>query len=311
MAGVTGGLGRGLDALLGGAQSSTGVSGINHNENAIDARQIKIDMIVANPNQPRKEFSAEALKDLSESIRAKGVLQPVLVRPVAGRKDRFELVAGERRLRASKLAGLDEIPAVIRDMTDLESMAIALIENLQREDLNPIEEASGYQELISKFGLSQEQLARQVGKSRSALSNSMRLLTLSESIQGAIGESKISAGHGRALMAVADDAVREELFQLIMSEGLSVRQAEGAASYFKENGKLPKMPLSGDEVKAKPKKKEPKSKDENLERIKGRLESALETKIVFSGSHNKGKMTINFSSEEELERLVAILELRS
>jgi ParB family chromosome partitioning protein len=307
MAGVTGGLGRGLDALLGGGR---GADENTAPEASIDARQIGIDMIVANPNQPRKEFSPEALKDLSESIRAKGVLQPVLVRPVAGRRNRFELVAGERRLRASKLAGLEEIPALVKEMTDLESMAIALIENLQREDLNPIEEAKGYQELISKFGLSQDQLAGQVGKSRSALSNSMRLLTLSEPVQNAIGAGKISAGHGRALMAVADDDARDELFDRLMNSGLSVRQCEGAASYFKEHGELPEgdAPLKR---KSAAKKKEPRKIDENLELIKERLESALETKVAFSGSKNKGKLTISYADEQELERLVAILELRS
>ncbi|WP_027177283.1 ParB/RepB/Spo0J family partition protein [Maridesulfovibrio hydrothermalis] len=308
MAGVTGGLGRGLDALLGGGKGDDTEE--RSSAALIDARQIDIDMIVTNPNQPRKEFAPEALKDLSESIRSKGVLQPILVRPIAGRKDRFELVAGERRLRASKLAGLGEIPALVKEMTDLESMAIALIENLQREDLNPIEEAKGYQELISKFGLSQEQLSGQVGKSRSTLSNSMRLLTLAEPIQNAIGNGKITAGHGRALMAVADESAREELFNRVLSEGMSVRQSEGAAVYFKENGRLPE----GDVSKPKPaarKKKEPKKLEESLVRIKGRLESALETKISFSGSYSKGKMTINYSNEEELERIVAILELRS
>lgn len=309
MAGVTGGLGRGLDALLGGAKG--GAESVDKDV-SINARQIDIDKIVANPNQPRKEFSPDALKDLSESIRSKGVLQPILVRPVHGHSDRYELVAGERRLRASKLAGLGEIPALIRDLTDLESMAIALIENLQREDLNPIEEARGYQELISKFGLSQEQLAGQVGKSRSALSNSMRLLTLSDSIQEAIGSGSITAGHGRALMAVTDEAVREDLFARIIEGGMSVRQAETAASYFKEHGVLPDENPDLDKMKAaKRKKREPKVADEGLERIKGRLESALETKISFSGSQNKGKLSISYTSEEELERLVAILELRS
>ncbi|NDV26201.1 ParB/RepB/Spo0J family partition protein [Desulfovibrio sp. JC010] len=308
MAGVTGGLGRGLDALLGGGK---GVDENSASEASIDARQIDIDMIVANPNQPRKEFSPEALKDLSESIRAKGVLQPVLVRPVLGRKDRFELVAGERRLRASKLAGLGEIPALVKEMTDLESMAIALIENLQREDLNPIEEAKGYQELITKFGLSQEQLAGQVGKSRSALSNSMRLLTLSEPVQDAIGNGKISAGHGRALMAVADDAARDELFDRLMSSGLSVRQCEGAATYFKEHGELPEGEVVAKPKPGKSKKKEPKEIDEDLEILKSRLEEALETKVSFSGSQKKGKLTISYADEQELERLVAILELRS
>ncbi|WP_320006863.1 ParB/RepB/Spo0J family partition protein [Maridesulfovibrio sp.] len=308
MAGVTGGLGRGLDALLGGGKGADEKSSA---EVSIDARKIDIDMIVANPNQPRKEFSPEALKDLSESIKAKGVLQPILVRPVAGRRDRFELVAGERRLRASKLAGLGEIPALVKEMTDLESMAIALIENLQREDLNPIEEAKGYQELITKFGLSQEQLSGQVGKSRSALSNSMRLLTLSEPMQDAIGNGKITAGHGRALMAVNDDNARDELFDRLMNSGMSVRQCEGAAAYFKENGELPENEVVTKKKSANGKKKEPKKADENLERIKDRLESALETKVSFSGSQKKGKLSISYANEEELERLVAILELRS
>lgn len=303
MAGVTGGLGRGLDALLGGAKIDTQGS-----SSSVDVRQINIDKIVANPNQPRKEFDPEGLKDLAESIKAKGVLQPVLVRPIAGRKDSFELVAGERRLRASKLAGLKEMPVLVKEMTDLESMAIALIENLQREDLNPIEEAKGFQELITKFGLSQEQLAGQVGKSRSALSNSMRLLSLSEPVQNAIGKGEISAGHGRALMSITDEEVRSELFKKILSEGLSVRQAESSVLYFKENGSLPAGKIESAKT-ANRKKKEPKQIDEELQNVKVRLEDSLGTKVSFSGSHNKGNLTIKYSSEVELARIISLLEM--
>ncbi|WP_031482261.1 ParB/RepB/Spo0J family partition protein [Maridesulfovibrio frigidus] len=304
MAGVTGGLGRGLDALLGGAK-------LNEKDSAsiVDARQIDISRIIANPNQPRKEFAPEALKDLADSIKTKGVLQPVLVRPIAGRRDSFELVAGERRLRASKLAGLSEIPVLVKEMTDLESMAIALIENLQREDLNPIEEAKGFQELISKFGLSQEQLAGQVGKSRSTLSNSMRLLTLSEPIQSSIGKGEISAGHGRALISIADDEARGELFRKVLSDGLSVRQAESTVSYFKEHGSLPEGEVAAPLKGASRKKKEPKEMDDKLRQFKNQLELSLETKVVFSGSPEKGSLTIKYMSEDELKRIVAMLDI--
>ncbi|MBI9111216.1 ParB/RepB/Spo0J family partition protein [Maridesulfovibrio ferrireducens] len=304
MAGATGGLGRGLDALLGGAKLDA-----QSNATSVDARQIDIDKIIANPNQPRKEFAPEALKDLAESIKAKGVLQPVLVRSIAGRRGSFELVAGERRLRASKLAGLTEIPVLVKEMTDLESMAIALIENLQREDLNPIEEAKGFQELITRFGLSQEQLAGQVGKSRSTLSNSMRLLTLAEPIQSAIGKGDISAGHGRALIAVADDDARSELFKMVLSDGLSVRQAESSVAFFKEHGSLPKGEVPVVAKSASRTKKEPKQIDAELANVKARLEDSLGIKVSFSGSLDKGNLTIKYSSEAELEKILALLEV--
>lgn len=305
MAGVTRGLGRGLDALLGGgAQDARGTN------KSMDVRYLDIDLVIANPNQPRKEFSSEALEELTESIKAKGVLQPVLVRPMPGDKNKYELVAGERRLRASKLAGLKEIPAMIKEMTDLESMAVALIENLQREDLNPIEEAKGYHELTSKFGLSQEELGRQVGKSRSALANSMRLLTLPPEIQDSIGKNDISAGHGRSLMAITDESVRNSLFESILSNGYSVRQAEKAASYWKENGELPKDDQLAASKKSSRKKTAPKEKDEELEIVRAKLEETLETKIKISGTKEKGKLTITYSDPVELERLIAILEMR-
>ncbi len=308
MAGVTRGLGRGLDALLGGG----GEQEAGENRQPMDVRHIDINLVIANPNQPRKEFSEEALEELTESIKAKGVLQPVLVRPMPGQRGKYELVAGERRLRASKLAGLTEIPALVREMTDLESMAVALIENLQREDLNPIEEARGYQELTSKFGLSQEELGRQVGKSRSALANSMRLLSLPDPIQESIGRNEISAGHGRSLMSVTDEQARMDLFERVVGSGYSVRQAEQAASYWKENGELPVNELGGKAKKSTGKKtKAPKEKDEELEELKKRLEETLETKVNISGSKEKGKLSISYSDPTELERLVAILELRS
>lgn len=307
MAGVTRGLGRGLDALLGGGDRSE-----RDNSKTMDVRFIDIDLVFANPNQPRKEFSPEALEELTESIKAKGVLQPVLVRPMSSERGKFELVAGERRLRASKLAGLKEIPAMVREMTDLESMAVALIENLQREDLNPIEEARGYQELTSKFGLSQEELGRQVGKSRSALANSMRLLSLPETIQDSISRNEISAGHGRSLMAVNDEQARQNLFETILGEGYSVRQAERAASYWKENGELPVGDIEPAPKKVSAKKTPASNdKDEELEALKSRLEETLETKVSISGTKEKGRLTISYADSVELERLVAILELRS
>ena len=226
------GLGRGLDALLGGVKEDEKIS-----SESAEVRMIPVGNITPNPHQPRREFSEEGLNDLAASIKTRGVLQPVLVRSLGS--GRYELVAGERRLRASKQAGLVEIPTLIREMTDQESLAIALIENLQREDLNAVEEALGYQRLQQEFGLSQEELARQVGKSRSAVANSLRLLNLPDSVQQDIQQNAISAGHGRAIMAVSDEEMQDALHHRIVDNGLTVRQAEAQAAFCKQNGRLP------------------------------------------------------------------------
>lgn len=290
------GLGRGLDALLGGVREAE--------EATVDSssvQMIPVASIEANPYQPRREFDAAALEDLSASIKAQGVLQPVLVRPLAGGK--FELVAGERRLRASKMAGLEEIPSMVREMTDQESLAIALIENLQREDLNAIEEALGYQQLQQQFGLSQDELSRQVGKSRSAVANALRLLNLPDFVQKDIQANKLSAGHGRAIMAITDPEPQAELHKRIAENGLTVRQAEAQASFWKQNGRLP----GADEIGKTPATSSGGSKielDQSMIDLQGSLAAALDVKVKVAGSTDKGRITLSYSGGEELQALL-------
>lgn len=288
------GLGRGLDALLGGVREDE-----KKTSDSAEVRLIPVSAITPNPHQPRREFSEEALQDLCASIKTRGVLQPVLVRPLGGEK--YELVAGERRLRASKLAGLAEIPTLVRDMTDQESLAIALIENLQREDLNAIEESLGYQRLQQQFGLSQEELARQVGKSRSAVANSLRLLNLPETVQHDIQRGLLSAGHGRAIMAVTDEQMQAALHQRIAENGLTVRQAEAQATFWKQNGRLPGAEEVGETVSgAKAAKTASKPLDPRLKTLQQELSDVLGVKVAISGTPEKGKVTVRYDDESGL-----------
>jgi ParB family chromosome partitioning protein len=287
------GLGRGLDALLGGVREDEKVTA-----DAAEVRQIPVGSISPNPHQPRREFSEEALNDLAASIETRGVLQPVMVRPLGD--DKYELVAGERRLRASKKAGLTEIPSLIREMSDQESLAIALIENLQREDLNAVEEALGYQRLQQEFGLNQEELSRQVGKSRSAVANSLRLLNLPESVQTDIQHNVLSAGHGRAIMAVPDAEPQNELHRRIAENGLTVRQAEAQASFYKQNGRLPGADEIGASSASKSVKSEPRPLDPRLKSLQGELSDMLGLTVKISGSTEKGKLTVSYTDENDL-----------
>lgn len=291
------GLGRGLDALLGGVREDEMVT-----SESSEVRMIPIEDITPNPHQPRREFSEDALADLSASIGTRGVLQPVLIRSLDNGK--YELVAGERRLRASKKAGLTEIPSLIREMTDQESLAIALIENLQREDLNAVEEALGYQQLQQQFGLSQEELSRQVGKSRSSVANSLRLLNLPDSVQADIQNGALSAGHGRAIMAVTDEARQEELHRRITENGLTVRQAEAQATFWKQQGRLPGAEEIGQPMAAKPPKSAPpKSLDPKMTELQTSLNELLDVKVSLSGSLEKGKITIGYKDEDGLRSI--------
>lgn len=302
------GLGRGLDALLGSIQAES--------VNTAEVRLIPISKIVPNPHQPRKEFDPQALDDLSASIKVQGVLQPILVRPLPDGKDGFELVAGERRTRASKMAGLKEIPALVRTLTDMETLAIALIENLQREDLNAIEEARGFQQLLKDFGLNQEELARQVGKSRSALANSLRLLNLPEDIQADIQSGVLTAGHGRAIMSVEGES-SQTLFERIKEFNLSVRQAEAEASFFKEHGRLAEpeelygsVTPRGKAVRGTRNPRQSAGKSgEDVRDIQTRLADLLGKTVKITGSQEKGVLAISYHSPEELQQLVQLLGL--
>ena len=297
------GLGRGLDALLGGVREDEKKS-----SDSAEVRMISIEAITPNPHQPRREFSEDALNDLAASIKTRGVLQPVLIRPLG--TNTYELVAGERRLRASKLSGLTEIPTLVREMSDQESLAIALIENLQREDLNAVEEALGYQRLQQEFGLSQEELSRQVGKSRSAVANCLRLLNLPDVVQKDIQQNTITAGHGRAIMSITDPEPQSALHRRIADNGLTVRQAEAQAAFWKQNGRLP----GAEEVAVAPgsskaAKVPAKQLDPKLKGLESSIADELGVKVKISGSPEKGKVTVSYADEEGLRSFVEKLGL--
>ena len=213
-----GGLGRGLNALVSEAEYETGGSSASAS-NAASETKLPIEDIVPNPNQPRIHFNETELRELSESIQEHGVLQPLLVRKHG---NGYEIIAGERRYQASKLAGLEELPVIIKDVNDEEMLALALIENLQRSDLNPVEEAKGYRQLIDASGMTQEALSKAVSKSRSAITNSLRLLDLPEVVQQMIFEGKLTAGHARVILAVPYEDARIRLAEKVVAEGLSV-----------------------------------------------------------------------------------------
>ena len=213
------GLGRGLDALFGGTAPKQEPQG---QESAVNL--MPITALHPNPNQPRRHFDDAALRELADSIKSQGIIQPLLVRPL-GSENTYQIVAGERRWRAARLAGLDEVPVIIKDVTDEQAAALALIENLQREDLNPIEEAEGYKTLIETYHMTQEDAAATVGKSRPTVANAMRLLTLDESVREAVKDGRLSAGHARALLPLPA-ARQREAAEAIAAQGLSVRQTE-------------------------------------------------------------------------------------
>jgi len=298
MAGAKG-LGRGLDVLLKGM-----AVGKEHPEVIL----VRLEDVKPNPRQPRLEFDPQALNDLASSIKEQGVLQPIMVRPVSGASHGYELVAGERRLRASKLAGLDEIPAIVREVTDEQSLALALIENLQRENLNALEEAKGFDQLLNSFSLSQEALAQRVGKSRSAVANSLRLLQLPGPIQESLFSDAISAGHARALLAVSDAAAQEELWKRITGQGLSVRETEELASYWKEHGSLPEGPVLSQNTAEPARTGESRRKrppqPEEMTILAARLRDRFHANVKLGGDQGRGKITFSYSSQEELKALL-------
>lgn len=294
------GLGRGLEALLGGYREDAAGDNV---------RKVPLTAIQPNPEQPRRVFSSEALADLAASIREQGVLQPVLVRPVAGRgAASYEIVAGERRWRAARLAGLTEIPVLVREVDDEQSLALALIENLQREDLNPIEQAAGLQLLQTRFGMSQEDLAKKVGMSRSAVANTLRLLQLPEAMRADLSAGTLTPGHARALLAVSDYALREALWQRIVASGLSVREAEEAAVWAKNYGRLPEegaIPETAATAEPAKRRGGKTPVDAALRDCAEALCRQTGVLVKTSGSVDHGKITFHFSSHRELESLLA------
>lgn len=280
-----GGLGRGLNALVSEAEYETGGSAAA-GSNASSETKLPIEDIVPNPNQPRIHFNETELRELSESIQEHGVLQPLLVRKHG---NGYEIIAGERRYQASKLAGLEELPVIIKDVNDEEMLALALIENLQRSDLNPVEEAKGYRQLIDASGMTQEALSKAVSKSRSAITNSLRLLDLPEIVQQMIFEGKLTAGHARAILAVPYEDARIRLAEKVVAEGLSVRATENLAPLFSA-GETPKT--------LRP------ATPQSFKKAARVLRQVFNTNVRVKSSRGKNKIEIEFKDEEELSRIL-------
>lgn len=276
-----GGLGKGVDALF--------------FDNAVEenAVTLPIDEIEPNRDQPRKTFDETALTELADSIRAHGVLQPLLVRPSADGS--YRLVAGERRYRAARMAGLTEVPVTVREMTDEEESVFALIENLQREDLNAIEEAEGLKQLIESYGLTQEQAASRVGKSRTAVTNALRLLNLPQTVSDLVKNGKISMGHARALLSVEDEAELSRIADLIVQSGISVRETERLC---KQAGKEKKSP-----------ERRKKTRDKFYDEVELALSETLGRSVkVFVGKGGRGSLEIEFFGTEDLKKLAQDFE---
>lgn len=280
-----GGLGRGLNALVSEAEYETGGSAASASKAASETK-LPIEDIVPNPNQPRIHFNETELRELSESIQEHGVLQPLLVRKHG---NGYEIIAGERRYQASKLAGLEELPVIIKEVNDEEMLALALIENLQRSDLNPVEEAKGYRQLIDASGMTQEALSKAVSKSRSAITNSLRLLDLPEVVQQMIFEGKLTAGHARAILAVPYEDARIRLAEKVVAEGLSVRATENLAPLF-----------SAGETLKTPRPVTPQS----FKKAARVLRQVFNTNVRVKSSRGKNKIEIEFKDEEELSRIL-------
>lgn len=284
------GLGKGLDALI-----PAGDKKITKEENTKGAETIvKITKVEPNRSQPRKNFDEDALQELADSIKQFGLLQPILVQD---KGEYYEIIAGERRWRAAKLAGLKEVPVIIRNYSSQEIVEISLIENIQREDLNPIEEAQAYKRLLTEFNLKQDEVAERVSKSRTAVTNSMRLLKLCDGVQQMIIDDMLSTGHARALIPIEDPELQLQLAQRIFDEKLSVREVE----------KLVKSILKPAEEK--PKKEEiPQSLMYIYQNIENKLKDKLSRKVAISpkGKNGSGKIEIEFYSNDDLEKLIEI-----
>ena len=266
----------------------------------LTAVQLPVEKLVPNPGQPRKNFDETELKELADSIKTYGIIQPVIVADAGD--DSYIIVAGERRTRAAKLAGLNTVPAIIRDYTDQKRLEISLIENIQRSGLNPIEEAAAFKNLIDFSGISQDELAARIGKNRSTIANALRLLKLPVEIQKSIEEGKVSSGHARTLLSVDNTRAREKLYRDILAGNFSVREAERRASALNVETTSSKN-KTAENGSAKKSKKRPPEIDAMIEKFIRRLG----TKVVIDGDLNKGKIHIDYYSMEDLERLYEIL----
>ena len=310
MASKKGGLGRGLDSLFGDSavlqtpapaekpkaektaeKKPAAKKNAEIPANAESVVYINLNDIKPNASQPRKVFDEEALSDLADSIKEHGVIQPILLRPS---KKGYELVAGERRWRAARLAGLKEIPAIVRDLDEKTNAFYALIENVQREDLNAIEEAEGIKEIIDKYGLTQEETSKVVGKSRPYVSNALRLLSLPQEVKELVNSGSLTQGHARAVAGLAGEALQVEVAQKAAKEGWSVRQIEN---------------YTAQKPKKKPaKKKTAVKKDAETKALEETLSEGLGTRVTVEGSSKRGKIIVEYYSAEELERLAEMMK---
>ncbi|MGC9522935.1 MAG: ParB/RepB/Spo0J family partition protein [Anaerolineae bacterium] len=271
------GLGRGLDVLI--PAGDSGTEGL---------RQVPVDRITPNPHQPRTSLSEAGLDELAASIREHGVIQPLVVTRETG--DTFQLIAGERRWRAAKLAGLDDVPVIVKEAAPQEMLELALVENIQRADLNPLEEASAYQHLVEEFGLSQSEVARRVGKSRPAVNNVMRLLSAAEAVQQALLSGDITEGHGRALLGLDTEEAQEAALQTVLDKELTVRETEALVRR-----------LRGAETSSDPSSVEPE--DPHVRALEERFSAALGTRVRLKHGKKKGRVIIYYYSDEEFRAL--------
>lgn len=289
------GLGKGLDALIPMSSEAKVNKKTGSGEEKGQETLVKITMVEPNREQPRKSFDEDALNELAESIKQFGLLQPILVQD---RKDHYEIIAGERRWRAAKIAGLKEVPVIIKNLTEQEIVEISLIENIQRENLNPIEEALAYKKLLNEFHLKQEEVAEKVSKSRTAVTNSMRLLKLPDEVQKMVVEEEITTGHARALLAIEDADQQITCAKKIVDEKLSVRDVEKLVKNINKPAK---------------EKKEAKAKEKEInfiyQDIGEKLKTFFGTKVSVTGKENgAGKIEIEFYSNEDLDRILDLLK---
>jgi len=310
------GLGRGLDALLDNNDdndrerivrlpektadsqpaASAGASLAASKSKGQDVIQLPADKLVPNPGQPRKSFDEEELKELADSIKNYGIIQPIIAANAGD--GTYIIIAGERRTRAARLAGLDTVPVIIRDYTDQKRLEISLVENIQRTDLNPIEEAAAYKNLMDFSNLSQDELAARMGKNRSTVANALRLLKLPVEIQKSVEEGKVSSGHARALLSVTESKARDKLYRELLTDEISVREAEKRAASLNTEKSGEKAKSGGSKGKKRP---------PEVDAMQERFIGVLGTKVVIDGDLNKGRILIDYYSMEDLERLYEIL----
>ena len=295
-------LGRGLESLISDdtiaatINSQTSSKSTNYLSTGDSVRKIPIEFITSNPNNPRKTFEDQELSDLADSIKEKGIFQPILVRTKTGKKERYEIIAGERRWRAAQKSGLHEIPAIIREVSDQEAIELAIVENVQRTDLNPIEEATGYAQLSSMNSLSPAKLGKIVGKSRSYIANSIRLLKLPDSVKDLVSNGKLTIGHARPLIEANDPA---KLAEKIVNEGLNVRQVE-------------KLTQSGDVKETNKAKRAPKHKDVDTIAVEKKLSDRLGMKVTInSGNKGRGEVRIKYSSLDQFDNIFKLLSQKA